>query len=76
MRKSAIDFTKKNGLKASSFEGEIKQNYSLLFTVSFLGLLGRGRYLPVNCQLSTVNCQLFKDNHNLGGCCARRDWVR
>ncbi|WP_293202733.1 MULTISPECIES: hypothetical protein [unclassified Microcoleus] len=25
-----------------------------------LGLKGRGRYQTVNCQLSTVNCQLLK----------------
>jgi CheY-like chemotaxis protein len=35
--------------------GEIKRR---LFITPILFLPGRGRYLAVNCQLSTVNCQL------------------
>ncbi|WP_293156446.1 MULTISPECIES: hypothetical protein [unclassified Microcoleus] len=43
-------------MKASPFEEEIKIR---LFITSILFLLGRGRSPMVNCQLSTVNCQLF-----------------
>ncbi|MCC3429748.1 MAG: hypothetical protein JGK01_09385 [Microcoleus sp. PH2017_03_ELD_O_A] len=38
-------------------EGEIKIR---LFITRILGLKGRGRSPSVNCQLSTVNCQLLK----------------
>ncbi|MCC3422628.1 MAG: hypothetical protein JGK12_01555 [Microcoleus sp. PH2017_01_SCD_O_A] len=37
--------------------GEIKIR---LFITPILFLLGRGRSQTVNCQLSTVNCQLLK----------------
>ncbi len=49
----APELTRKNWLKASPFEGEIKIR---VFITPILFLLGRGRSQTVNCQLSTVNC--------------------
>ena len=46
-------FTRKNWLKASPFEGEIKIR---LFITPILFLLGRGRSQTVTGQLSQVNC--------------------
>jgi len=43
------------GLKPEPRSGKLKRR---LFITPILGLPGRGRYLAVNCQLSTVNCQL------------------
>ncbi|MCC3429306.1 MAG: hypothetical protein JGK08_04295 [Microcoleus sp. PH2017_04_SCI_O_A] len=44
-------------MKASGFGVEIKRRR---FITPILGLTGRGRPQAVNCQLSTVNCQLLK----------------
>jgi hypothetical protein len=52
-----VYFTRNNWLKVSTFEEEIKVK---LFINPILFSIGRGCSQTVNCQLSTVNCQLLK----------------
>ncbi|WP_293147783.1 hypothetical protein [Microcoleus sp. bin48.metabat.b7b8b9.023] len=51
-------------MKASRFEGEINIR---LFITPILFVIGRGRSQTVNCQLSTVNCQLL-NSHTFRAC--------